>query len=316
MRKEMIVNRIGLSLTVPKPLVLATAVMLAVLPIATGAIDAAQLPAARPTGPPVDPEARFEVVSIKPFDPSATFRLSMTPNRYDVAGMPLRGLVSQALVTPPNRIIGLPEWVDKERYAITAKAPEGMPSTAIFTMIANLLKDRFNLTMHRETREMPVYNLVFARVDKRLGPGLKETSAECLAMISARLEAAQRGGAPPADPNGCVSVRINPGVASFRGALAATIAGSLPPFVGRPVFDKTGLTGYYDFTLKWAPAPGSDTLPFGLPPGGVPDAPPPADPDAPSIFTAVQEQLGLKLESARGPVDVIVIDRIEKPALD
>jgi uncharacterized protein (TIGR03435 family) len=111
-------------------------------------------------------------------------------------------------------------------------------------------------------------------------------------------------------------VRINPGAASFRGALAATIAGSLPPFVGRPVFDKTGLTGYYDYTLKWAPAPGSDTLPFGLPPGGVPDGPPPADPDAPSIFTAVQEQLGLKLESARGPVDVIVIDRIEKPALD
>lgn len=301
-----------------KLLVLATASVISlIVAIATAAIDAAQVPAATPAAPPVDPEARFEVASIKAFDPSSTFRLSMTANRYDMAGMPLRALVSQALVTPPNRIFGLPDWTDKERYAIAAKAPEGTPSSAMFTMIRNLLRDRFNLTMHRETREMPVYDLVFARVDKRFGPALKETSAECRAMIAARLEAAQRGGAPPLDPNGCVSVRINPGIASFRGALAAAIAGSLPPFVGRPVIDKTGLTGYFDYTLKWTPVAGlENSLPFGVPLGGAPDAPPPADPDAPNIFTALQEQLGLKLENARGPVEVVVIDRIEKPALD
>jgi bla regulator protein blaR1 len=185
----------------------------------------------------------------------------------------------------------------------------------MFTMIINLLKDRFNLTMHRDTREMPVYHLVFARVGKGFGPTLKETSADCRAAIVARLEAAQRAGAPPADPNGCVSARINPGAVSFRGALPAVIAGSLTPFVGRPVIDKTGLTGYFDYTLKWTPVAGSD-LPPGVLPGGAPDAPAPADPDAPNIFIALQEQLGLKPENARGPVDVIVIDRIEKPSLD
>ena len=312
---SILANRIGARLTLAKRMVLATASVVALaVPIVTGAIDAQ---VAIPTGPPVDPETRFEVASIKPFDPSGTLRISMTANRYDSAGMPLRAVVSQALITPLNRIIGLPDWTDKERYTIAAKAPEGTPSNAMFAMITNLLKDRFNLIMRRETREMPVYHLVFARSDKRFGPAFKETSAECLAMIVARLEAAQRGVAPPADPSGCVSVRVNPGAVSFRGALPAVIAGSLTPFAGRPVFDKTGLTGYFDYTLKWTPVPGSDNpLPFGLLPGGAPDAPPPADPDMPNFFTAVQEQLGLKLESARGPVEVVVIDRIEKPMLD
>lgn len=95
------------------------------------------------------------------------------------------------------------------------------------------------------------------------------------------------------------------------------IATILTQQVGRPVIDKTGLTSVYDFALKWTPQPGSGGLtPFGLPPGGLPDAVPPADPDAPSLFTAVQEQLGLKLESARGPVEVVVIDRLEKPTPD
>jgi uncharacterized protein (TIGR03435 family) len=107
-------------------------------------------------------------------------------------------------------------------------------------------------------------------------------------------------------------MRINPGTASFSGITAAGIAGALTPYAGRPVIDKTGLTGSYDFTLKWSTQAGNPAL-FGLPPGAPP---PPADPDAPDVFTAVQEQLGLKLESARGPVPVVVVDRLEKPALD
>jgi hypothetical protein len=94
--------------TLPKLLVLATAVVISlVVPIATRAIDAAQLQGTTPAAPPVDPDAPFEVASIEPFDPSATFRISMTPNRYDVAGMTLRLVLSQAFVTPVNRIIGL-----------------------------------------------------------------------------------------------------------------------------------------------------------------------------------------------------------------
>jgi uncharacterized protein (TIGR03435 family) len=102
----------------------------------------------------------------------------------------------------------------------------------------------------------------------------------------------------------------------------AQITQFLTQSVGRPVIDKTGLTGYYDYTLKWTPQPGSGMpSPFGLPPRGLPGGTPdalqsPADPNAPNLFTAVQEQLGLRLESARGPVEVVVIDRLEKPTLD
>jgi uncharacterized protein (TIGR03435 family) len=108
-------------------------------------------------------------------------------------------------------------------------------------------------------------------------------------------------------------VRINPGgTASFRSVRMDMIAQILTPYVGRPVIDMTGLTGYYNLTLKWTPEAGGGSMaPPGLPAGTLP-----LDPDAPNLFTAVQEQLGLKLESARAPLDVVVIDRVEKPTLD
>jgi uncharacterized protein (TIGR03435 family) len=116
--------------------------------------------------------------------------------------------------------------------------------------------------------------------------------------------------------NGCPSALINPGIASFKGVPMALIATILTQSVGRPVLDRTGLTSYYDFDLKWTPQLGSgDVGPFGLPPG-TGAQPPVADSDAPNLFTAVQEQLGLKLEAGRGPVEVVVIDRLEKPTPD
>jgi uncharacterized protein (TIGR03435 family) len=252
------------------------------------ALAAAQLPVAQV--PPVDPETRFEAASIKPSDPSAVPRMSMSPGRYNVAGVRLGGIVSDALRVPPNRITGLPGWSDRERYTIVAKAPQGTPSTdgrAMFVMLTNLLKDRFRMVTHTETREMPVFNLVFARNDKRFGPAFKESAAK-------------------------ESVRINPGgTASLSGVRMDMIAQILTPYVGRPVIDKTGLTGSYTVTLKWTPEAGSVSVPPGLPAGALP-----LDPDAPNLFTAVQEQLGLKLENARAPLDVVVIDRVEKPTLD
>jgi len=217
-------------------------------------------------------------------------------------------------------MFGLPDWVNTELYAIAAKAPDDPPPAAIAmsVMLANLLKDRFSLATHRETRQLPVYDLVFARTDKRLGPGLKPASPECQAALAARLEAVQRGAAvaPPLEPKGCTSARINAGMVGFNGVPMSLIAQHLTQSVGRPVIDKTGLTGYYDYTMKWTPQPGSG-MPFTPASGVTPGAPPPAaDPDGPNLFTAVQEQLGLKLESARGPVEVVVIDRLEKPRLD
>jgi uncharacterized protein (TIGR03435 family) len=271
-----------------------------------------------PITPPVDPETRFEVVSIKLSDPFAVPQMSVSPGGYAVAGVTVQGLLSQALNVPPNRITGLPDWSVKERYTITAKASEGTPSTdsrAMSLMLTNLLKDRFKIATHTETRDPPVFNLVFARNDSRFGPAFKESSTQCRAVLAARSEEVGRGARASGSigPGECESVRINPGgTASLRGVRMEMITQILTPYVGQPVIDKTGLTSYYDVTLKWTPEVGSarvaaPTLPLGALP---------LDPDAPNLFTAVQEQLGLKLERARGPLDVVVIDHIEKPTLD
>jgi uncharacterized protein (TIGR03435 family) len=308
-------NRVGLRLTLSKRLVLAIAAMVTLaVPIVTGAIDAAalaagQLPGVTAGGPQVDPESRFEVVSIKPFNTSggATPRSGTRGTRYDFFGLPLRWLVAQAFRAPLSgeRLVGLPEWIDTERYAIAGTIPDGVPGSALPVLMTNLLKDRFRMVAHTETREMPVYNLVLSRSDKRLGPSLKETSAECRAAMEASLAAPQRGASPPKVSGACPPPGLNIGVLRQGGIDMAILTHDLINMVGKPVIDRTGLTGRYDFTLTWTPAPG-----IGGPSG------PPVDPEAPSIFTAVQEQLGLKLEAGRGPVEIVVIDRLEKPALD
>src|SRR5262249_42497765 len=130
--KAILASRIGVSLTLSKGIVLAAvAVVSLAVPIATGAIDAALTAAPLPAAPapPVDPETRFEVVSIKPSDAFAVPQMSMSPGRYNVSGVRLQGIISDALRVPPNRITGLPDWSLKERYTIAAKAPEGTPST-------------------------------------------------------------------------------------------------------------------------------------------------------------------------------------------
>jgi uncharacterized protein (TIGR03435 family) len=307
------------SLTLSRRIVLAAvAVVSLVVPIATGVIDAAlaaaQLSAA--PGPPVDPEMRFEAVSIKLSEPFAVPRTSMSPGRYNVSGVRLGGIVSDALRVPPNRITGLPEWSLNQRYTIAARAPEGTPSTderAMSVMLTNMLKDRFRMAMHLEARDLPVYNLVFARNGKQLGPGFKESSSECRAALAARVDGREARAAERLGTRECEAVRINPGgTASLIGVRIDMLAQILTPYVGRPVIDKTGLTGYYNFTLKWTPEVGSASVaPAGLPPGTLP-----LDPDAPNLFTAVQEQLGLKLENATAPLDVAVIDRVEHPTPD
>jgi len=310
-------NRIGVRLTLPKRLALAIVAALALaVPIVTGAIEAAAFTAGQLSnpliGPAIDPESRFDVVSIKLSDPSAQLRLGMTPGRLEMVGAPVRMVVG--MVLPLRRIFGWPDGIDAERYTISAKMPDGAPQAAMQVAIRNLLKDRFRLATHEETRELPVYNLVLARSDGHLGPALKESSAECQGLVREYLQAVRQGApaqGPPAAVARCISSQ--PGIGSFtlNGMSMAALVNLLPQFVDRQVIDRTGLTAIYDLTLKWTPEAGVPPL-LGLPPA----TPPPADPDAPNIFTAVQEQLGLKLEPGRGPVEVIVIDRLEKPTVD
>ncbi len=143
--------------------------------------------------------------------------------------------------------------------------------------VRSLLEDRFHLNVHRETKESSVYDLVAGKN----GPTLRETQATNDSTTSS-----------------------SPGRTSGIGATIGMLAASLASITGRPVVDKTGLTGKYDYELEWTPEP--DTL--------RPDSPEPGPAGGIAIFTALQEKLGLKLESAKGPVDTVVIDRIERPS--
>jgi uncharacterized protein (TIGR03435 family) len=195
-------------------------------------------------------------------------------------------------------------------------------------MLTNLLKDRFKLVAHTESRELPIFNLLLSRADGKLGPSLKPTSPECLAEMQARRAGRRReareapevlaGLEVPEALDAVLWVRRRPrlqsaiavrldahraGLGNASGQPIAQIVQLLSQFTGRPVYDKTGLTGQYDFDLKWAPESGSGVNPFGGPPPGA-QGRAAVDPDAPNIYTAVQEQLGLKLENAKVPVDV------------
>jgi uncharacterized protein (TIGR03435 family) len=264
-------------------------------------------------GASIDPNTRFEVVAIKPVeDANSPVMIRMTPGGLD-SSVPVGVLLRQALQKPDYQMVGAPGWINTERYSIRATVPKGVPPAAMSVMMLNLLKDRFQLATHLQTREQPIFHLVMARSDGRLGPNLTPTSAACQATIAER-QAAQK----LPDPNGtdpCGTGRTGPGLVTFSGRPIARLVTMLSDLTGRSVIDKTGLTGLYDVTLKFADEGRTAGLmgPSG-PPAGAPA--PTVDPDAASLSAALQEQLGLKLESARGPVEVVVIDRFEKPTFD
>jgi uncharacterized protein (TIGR03435 family) len=171
-----------------------------------------------------------------------------------------------------------------------------------------LLTDRFKLTVHRETREMDIYALVIARADGRPGPAMKPSTQDCEAMM----DAARRGKLPlppgPNDPVRC-GTRGTTGRMQVGGMPLLSFANMLSGRVQRTVVDRTGLAGAWDFEINFAP----ESAPIPAPPGVEL---PPGDPTAPSLFTAIQEQLGLRLQSTKGPVEVLVVDRIEQPTPD
>jgi uncharacterized protein (TIGR03435 family) len=167
------------------------------------------------------------------------------------------------------------------------------------TMLQGLLADRFDLGLHRDRREVPVYALVLARRDGRLGPNIHPATLDCESIAAKPLDS----GTAQADYAGCAPqmglTRLK--AAGFR---MSSLASGLMRILDRAVIDKTGLSGAFDLELSWTPDP--TMLPNGVP------SPPIAPSGAPSIFTAVEEQLGLKLVSDRAPVDVLVIDRINR----
>ena len=264
----------------------------------------------------VSSTATFEVASIKP-NKSGDGRvmLAMPPTgRITATNIPVRLLLQQAYQVQPFQIIGAPNWIASDRFDIVAKAPDGAPPEQYRSMMRNLLADRFKLKAHLETREMPIYALVPARADGKLGPNMKSATTDC----EARARGLRAGGPPPppqpGQPIDC-GFMIGIGTMNAGGMPLADLARSLSGFVNRFVIDKTGLSGRYDFQLTYTPeGRGLPGLPAGAPPIGV--EAPPADPNGASLFTALQEQLGLKLDSQKGPVEVLVVDSIEQPTED
>jgi uncharacterized protein (TIGR03435 family) len=291
------------------------------VPLAIGVLDgrARELPPAQgAASDAASNSATFEVSSVKA-NKSGDGRvmLGMPPTgRFTATNVPVRLLIQNSYNLQTFQIVGGPAWIASDRFDIAAKAPDGFSPDQLRPMVRNLLADRFKLKTHMETREMPIYELVLAKSDGKLGPNLTPAKADCAALARGR----RAGGPPPAPPQPGQPIEcgfmIGLGNMNAGGMPIADLTRTLSGFVNRIVVDKTGLSGNYDFQLTYTPE--GRFSPFGLPNGAPPlgAEAPAGDPNGASLFTALQEQLGLKLDSQKGPVDVLVIDSIEQPTED
>lgn len=243
---------------------------------------------------------QFEVASIKRnLSTQVGGRFGQLPDRFDATHVNLWRLISLAYRVQFSQIVGGPEWADSDFWDVQGKAEDGSipntprppsvtgPPDSMALMLQTLLEDRFHLRVHREEREMPVYELHVAKAGSKMRLSLEQNT---LRPDSTNV---QRGG-----------LQARRGM--IEGTPLPNLVEALSQQLDRRVIDKTGLNGLYDFGLKWMP----DEPPDPLSPGA--QLPPP-DRSAPSLVTALQEQLGLKLESSKGPVEVLVIDSISKP---
>jgi uncharacterized protein (TIGR03435 family) len=299
------------------------ATLLGVFAVATAVVAAQEPPS-------------FEVASVKRnLDPGNNVFIQMQPGgRLVIRGVPLRQIINWAyqLRSDDERLIAAPEWTRTERFDVDAKAREGTrlgsinpvgPPSPGLLMLRTLLAERFQLRLRSETRELPVYALVTANREGRLGPKLirsEKQEAECERIGADRL--AGRPSAAPRQPG-------RPAPCAWLGYRNRLIYDALPleelasflsGQVRRLVVDRTGLTGRFDFDFTWTP----DQLP-------PPDAPDrivvggteidltggvQIDPNGAALLTSLREQLGLRLEATRSPIDVLVVERIDRPTPD
>jgi uncharacterized protein (TIGR03435 family) len=255
------------------------------------------------------PKYEYEVASIKPYkpDPSTGVMSGMSRPADGLlyTNFTLQALLRDAYGLQDNQISGLPDWARSEAYVIDArmdattadalnKLNEADWMRARQQMLQALLADRFKLTLHRETRDLPVYSLVIAKSGFKLQP-------------------APAGKVyPGASPGSVSSSTLARGVEKITGRAVPIVAltESLAQVLGRTVLDRTGLKDVYDFTLEWATSDSAQPLVAD----GTGSAP--SEPIGATIFVAIQKQLGLKLESGKGPVEIIVIDHVERPSVN
>jgi len=249
--------------------------MLALCAVATGAALMAQA---------------AELASVRRSDlPNTGGSIGVRPGGTFVArNFVTRNLIASAYDLPSNRILGTPLWAEQARYVIEARAEglETLPQAR--PLLLKLLQDRFRMVARRETRDLPVYLLQLARADGALGPRIRKNDLDC-----ENREARARATAAAAPGRPVCAMTFGPGKLSAGVISINDLIPILTGASGRTVLNRTGVDGRFDVELKWAPTPDV--------------------PDAVSIFTAVQEQLGLKLESSTAPLDVVVVDRLERP---
>jgi bla regulator protein blaR1 len=273
----------------------------------------------------------FDVVSIKPHkDEGMMMRSGMrvTPDGFQTDGFPLQMFLLQSFGLSADRILNEPDWVKSARYDIQAKvAPEDAPKLKAlsmqerFAMMLPVLEDRFGLKFHHEMKDVEVYTLVVAKG----GPKLKESAVESGEDVPPPpLPPAGAAGPPggggakgaPGGPRTMMRMSTQGMTIDARGSTMPSLAQLISQQLGATVVDKTGLTGKYDFTLSFTPdnfmINGRMMGPGGGGPAGDSGAQS-QEPVGPSLFTAVQEQLGLKLVAEKENVDVVVIDQIEQP---
>jgi bla regulator protein blaR1 len=311
--QAILTERVAVELNFARRVALAVAgIAVITLPVIVGIMNA---PAIRAQSPAVTP--KFEVASIKPDLEHGGMAVRPLPGRL-IADASVRLLMQNAYAVPPFQIEGGPAWVDSERYAVDAKAGGNANRAQIFLMLQSLLEDRFQLKTHRETRELPVYTLVAARGGLKLPPpkegGCVNPDADAPpdwaeGRMAGRMPPPQPG-KPPSPRCGSINVMLAASGARMQGGKLP-----MPEFVrvlstvlGRTVIDKSGFTGLFDVQVDFVPDETTPALP-APPPGAAP-----LDFNGPSILTAMQQQLGLRLESSKGPVEVIIVDYIERPS--
>jgi uncharacterized protein (TIGR03435 family) len=245
----------------------------------------------------------FEVASLKQ-NKSAAMPLIrvLHGGRFTLINLPMQYVITMAYHIRDVQLLGAPAWFTSERYDVDARA-EGSPSfPAMLGMLQALLEDRLQLKFHHGTKELPVYSLAIGKPGK-----LGQVEGDCS-------ESNREPPDPTKLPNGpCGFLYILPGHILGQKATISQLVDAISLSTGRVVFDKTNLAGKYDIQLVYTPELPQFQAPPGSAPPGMPPLPP-IDPNGPSLFTAVQEQLGLKLESQRGPVETMVIDHIERPS--
>jgi uncharacterized protein (TIGR03435 family) len=289
--RDIMTNRVVAKLTVVKKAVLAS----------VGATVLAAPILAQSVPRPSAIEPRFEVTSVKRTEGTGkmlTVRF-LPGGQFEAINVTLGSLIRLAYRLQDFQAVGGPAWVNSDRFDIQARGPA--TETERYRRLQSLLTDRFALKVHRESRDHPIYALVRARDDGSLGPMLRRSK-----VGPEQINEQSRADSPPR----CgLTTTGGPRRLSGCGSTIGDVASLLPMYAGRMVVDRTGLTGLFDFELRFA-----DMLIPGAGPGGGPTfAIESAGPDAPSFFTALEEQLGLKLEAQTAPVEVLVIDHVERP---